>query len=85
MAGRRGVWIRKSRKMVVGWTCYVVGWFVAMLCIDLISEGPERITAAYLTARPAVLGVFWLGGMLVIRWWARREVDEPDRVDDGDS
>ncbi|MGW6502010.1 hypothetical protein [Nonomuraea angiospora] len=79
------MWVRKARKALVGWTCYVVGWFLAMLFIDLISEGPERITSAYLIARPAVLGVFWLGGVLVIRWWARGAVGEPDRTDDAGS
>jgi hypothetical protein len=54
----------------------VVGWFLAILAIDLISEGPERITTAYLIARPVVLGVFWFGGVLVIRWWTRRATDD---------
>ncbi|MFK4040843.1 hypothetical protein ACI2LC_33965 [Nonomuraea wenchangensis] len=50
---------------------------------DLISEGPERITAAYLVARVVVFGGGWLGGVLVIRWLARRTADDSHGADDG--
>ncbi|WP_433436854.1 hypothetical protein [Nonomuraea sp. CA-141351] len=85
MADHRKTWGREARKALLGWTSWVVGCFLAMLASDLISEGPERITTAYLIARPVVFGAGWFGGVLVIRWWARRATDDPDGADDGGS
>lgn len=85
MAGQRGAWIQASRKALLGWTCWVVGCFLAFLTVDLISEGPERFTTAYFIARPVVFGVGWFGGVLVIRWWARRPTGELDGSNDSGS
>lgn len=85
MANRRRTWGREARKALLSWTYWVIGCFLAMLATDLISEGPERITTEYLIARPVVFGVGWFGGVLVIRWWARRAADDPDKTDDGGS
>jgi hypothetical protein len=85
VTNRRRTWNREARKVLLVWTCLVAGWFLAMLAIDLISQGPGRITTAYLTARPVVFGLGWFGGMLIIRWWARGTTKGPEGPDDGDS
>lgn len=72
MANRRRTWDSEARKVLLVWSCLVVGWFLAWLVIDLASEGPARLTRTYLFARLMVFVVGWFGGTLVIRWWARR-------------
>lgn len=70
-------------KALWGWTSWMLVFFVALLGSDLISEGPERITAERLIIRFLVFGVGWFAGVLVIRWRARRARSDPDRADDG--
>ncbi|MFI9556172.1 hypothetical protein [Nonomuraea endophytica] len=66
---RPKAWGKESRSDLLKWTAYIVFFFLAMLVIDYVSEGPERITEAYLTARPLTLAFFWLIGVVFI--WRR--------------
>ncbi|WP_162795610.1 hypothetical protein [Nonomuraea lactucae] len=69
MAIRPKAWSKESRSVLLKWTAYIVIFFLVELAVDYITEGPERITAAYLTARPLVLTFFWLIGVVFIWRW----------------
>ncbi|MEU6725958.1 hypothetical protein ABZ917_19840 [Nonomuraea wenchangensis] len=44
-------------------------FILAKPVVDYITEGPERITVAYLTGRLLALAFFWLvGAMFIWRW-----------------
>ncbi|MED7927876.1 hypothetical protein SMD20_26695 [Nonomuraea sp. LP-02] len=69
MAIRPKAWSKESRSVLLKWTAGIVLFFLVGLVVDYITEGPERITAAYLTARPLTLAFFWLiGAMFIWRW-----------------
>ncbi|GAA1765221.1 hypothetical protein [Nonomuraea bangladeshensis] len=66
---RPKVWNKESRSVLLKWTAGVVLFFLVELVVDYITEGPERITAAYLSARSLVLAFLWLiGAMFIWRW-----------------
>ncbi|MFG1614635.1 hypothetical protein ACGFI3_17870 [Nonomuraea wenchangensis] len=83
MTDRRRRWGRDATRALQSWTFWLLIVLVGLLAGDLISEGPERITAAYLVARVVVFGGGWLGGVFVIRWLARRAADGSRGADDG--
>ncbi|MEZ7130344.1 hypothetical protein ACBR40_33850 [Nonomuraea sp. AD125B] len=69
MASRPKAWSRESRSVLLKWTAGIVLFFLVELVVDYITEGAERITTAYLSARSLVLAFFWLiGAMFIWRW-----------------
>ncbi|MFI6906961.1 hypothetical protein ACIBKY_37275 [Nonomuraea sp. NPDC050394] len=84
MAVRPKSWTKESRRALLKLTACFVTLFLVQLVVDYLTDGPERLTASYLTVRPLAFAFFWLiGAVLIWRWGyirALRRQNDPNRV-----
>ncbi|MEV4894360.1 hypothetical protein AB0K48_33745 [Nonomuraea sp. NPDC055795] len=84
MAVRPKAWSKESRSVLLKMTACFVALVLGELIVDYFTDGPEKITATYLTVRILVFGFFWLiGAVLIWRWGyirALRRQNDPNGV-----